>query len=151
MSSANSIGESVKNKIEDLRDHLFETLEGLRDKENPMEIERAKAVADVARVIVDSAKAENDFVKLTGSRGSGFIAPQPVDAGEIRAAIEAGGGKQARLGSGNGAGKGDRLGLIDRCPDPNCGGVIAPRTNGNGGLRDACDKCGRTVTKARSA
>lgn len=41
-----------------------------------MEIERAKAIAQVGQVIVDSAKAENDFIKLTGSTGSGFIEKQ---------------------------------------------------------------------------
>ena len=60
-------------KIEDLREHLFATLEGLRDKEAPMDIERAKAVAEVAKVIVDSAKVECDHMKLTGGDGSGFI------------------------------------------------------------------------------
>jgi hypothetical protein len=64
----------LKTKIEDLREHLFATLEDLRDKEAPMDIDRAKAVAQVASVIIDSAKAENDFIKLTGSNGSGFIA-----------------------------------------------------------------------------
>lgn len=43
-----------------------------------MEIERAKAVAQVAQVIVDSAKAENDFIRLTGSNGSGFIEGKPA-------------------------------------------------------------------------
>lgn len=63
----------MKNKIEDLRNHLFATLEDLRDKEQPLDIERAKAIAGVAQVIVDSAKAENEFIKITGSDGSGFI------------------------------------------------------------------------------
>lgn len=63
----------MKNKIEDLRNHLFATLEALRDDDKPMDIERARAVAQVAQVLVDSAKAENDFIKLTGSVGSGFI------------------------------------------------------------------------------
>jgi hypothetical protein len=63
----------MKNKIEDLRNHLFATLEGLRDTEAPLEIERAKAIATVAQVIVNSAKVENDHIKLTGSNGSGFI------------------------------------------------------------------------------
>lgn len=63
----------MKNKIDDLRDHLFATLEALRDPEKPMDIERAKTVASVAQVIVDSAKVENEFMKLTGSDGSGFI------------------------------------------------------------------------------
>lgn len=63
----------MQNKIEDLRNHLFATLEGLRDEDKPMDIERARAVAQVAQVIVDSAKVENDFIKATGSVGSGFI------------------------------------------------------------------------------
>lgn len=64
----------MKNKIEDLRNHLFATLEALQDKDEPMEIERAKAVADVAQVIVNSAKIEVDFLRATGrEQGSGFI------------------------------------------------------------------------------
>lgn len=67
----------MKNKIEDLRDHLFATLEDLRDKEKPMDIARAKAIANVAAAIVNSAKVENEYMKLTGGQGSGFIpAPQ---------------------------------------------------------------------------
>lgn len=63
-----------KNKIEDLRNHLFATLEALQDEDNPMDIERAKTIADVAQVIVNSAKIEVDFIKATGkSEGSGFI------------------------------------------------------------------------------
>lgn len=65
------------NKIEDLREHLFATLAALRDPEKPMEIDRAKAVADVAKVIVDSAKVENEHMKLTGTDGSGFIPKEP--------------------------------------------------------------------------
>ena len=66
----------MSNTIEDLRTHLFETLAALRDKANPMDIERAKAVADVSKVIVDSAKVECEHMKLTGSDGSGFIPKQ---------------------------------------------------------------------------
>ncbi len=56
-----------KNKIEDLRNHLFETLEALRDDEKPMDLDRARAVADVARVIVESAKVEVAMLEATGS------------------------------------------------------------------------------------
>ncbi len=55
-----------KNKIEDLRNHLFATLEALSDEDNPMDIYRAKVIADVANVIVNTAKAEIDFIKATG-------------------------------------------------------------------------------------
>lgn len=63
----------MKNKIEDLRNYLFATLEDLRDKENPMDIARAKAIANVAAQIVNSAKVENDYARLTGKKGTGFI------------------------------------------------------------------------------
>lgn len=63
-----------KNKITDLRDHLFATLESLRDDEKPMDVDRAKAIADVARVIVDSAKVEVQMMEATGERSAtGFI------------------------------------------------------------------------------
>jgi hypothetical protein len=66
----------MKNKIEDLRNHLFETLESLKDADKPMDLERANTIANVAKVIVDSAKAEVAFMKVTGSTGSGFIPNQ---------------------------------------------------------------------------
>lgn len=56
----------AKNKINDLRDHLFETLEALRDEDKPMDLERAQTIANVAKVIVDSAKVEVAFIKATG-------------------------------------------------------------------------------------
>lgn len=71
----------MKNKIEDLRNHLFETLESLKDPDKPMDLDRAKTIAGVAQVIVNSAKVENDFMKINGSSGSGFIplaAPTPA-------------------------------------------------------------------------
>lgn len=63
-----------KNKIQDLRDHLFETIEELRDKENPGDIKRAMAVANVAQAIIHSAKIEIDYLRVTGGTSeSGFI------------------------------------------------------------------------------
>jgi hypothetical protein len=44
------------------------------DEENPMELDRARAVAEVAQVIVNSAKIECDYLKITGSgQVTGFI------------------------------------------------------------------------------
>ena len=64
----------MKNKIEDLRNHLFSTLEALQDPDNPMAIDRAIAIANVAKVIVESAKAEVAFMQVVGdTRGTGFI------------------------------------------------------------------------------
>lgn len=74
------------SNITELREHLFATLRALRDKEAPMEIDRARAISQVAAAVIDSVRAENDFLRVTGlQRGSGFIpdggaAPAP-DAG----------------------------------------------------------------------
>ncbi|HHX4053979.1 MULTISPECIES: hypothetical protein [Burkholderia] len=61
------------NNIEALREYLFNTLQALTDKEKPMEIERAKAVAEVAQVIINSAKVEVEHLKVAGGKGTGFI------------------------------------------------------------------------------
>lgn len=64
----------AKNKMDDLRDHLFETLEALKDPDKPMELERAQTIAEVAKVLVDSAKVEVDFLKVTGAvRSTNFL------------------------------------------------------------------------------
>jgi len=63
----------MKNKIEDLRNHLFATIEALSDEEKPMDIDRAKAISDVAQTIINSAKVEVDFLNKMGGNGTGFI------------------------------------------------------------------------------
>jgi len=59
--------------MEDLRNHLFATLEGLLDRDKPLDIERAAAVAKTAQVLVNSAKVEVDYLKHIGGVGTGFI------------------------------------------------------------------------------
>ena len=120
----------MSHDIEDLREKLFAALDGLADEKKPMEIERARAIADVARVIVDSAKAEIQLLHATGARRARteFI-PLPVPdagAGQLRIAATTAGG----------------------CPT--CGGRLEPVTNGNGTIVDECRKCGRRPTPARS-
>lgn len=113
----------MSNNIEDLRARLFATLDGLADREKPMEINRAKAIADVARVIVDSAKAEIQLLHVTGRRDAAtkFI-PTPVGpaAGQRRIAGPTAGG----------------------CS--HCGGRLIPETNGGGSVIDRCTDCGRS-------
>lgn len=70
-----------KNKIEDLRNHLFETLEALRDEEKPMDLARAREIAYVASMIVQSAKVEVDFLKVTGAARSTDFLPIEEDEG----------------------------------------------------------------------
>ena len=64
--------------IDQVRQSLLDTLADLRNKEAPMDIERARAVAQVASVLVDSAKVENEYLKITGQDRSAFL-EQPND------------------------------------------------------------------------
>ena len=77
--------------IDQVRQSLLDTLADLRNKEQPMDIERAKAVAQVASVLVDTAKAvaqvasvlvdtakvENEYLKITGQDKSQFLETPP--------------------------------------------------------------------------
>jgi hypothetical protein len=61
----------AKNKLSDLRDHLFSALERIDDDQlNPEEldneIKKANAVANLSSMIIQSAKIEVDFIKVTG-------------------------------------------------------------------------------------
>lgn len=61
----------AKNKISDLRDHLFAALERIDDdtltpEQQKSEIEKAKAISAIGSVIINSAKIEVDFIKATG-------------------------------------------------------------------------------------
>lgn len=67
----------MKNTMDDLRNHLFETLEALKDEEKPMEIDRALAIANVADKLIETAKVEVQFLKVTGASDEGsFAAPK---------------------------------------------------------------------------
>ena len=70
----------MKNKIEDLRNHIFSQLELLDDEEllnNPeklkLQLQRASVVAELGSVIVESAKIEVKFLEVVGGQGTGFL------------------------------------------------------------------------------
>jgi hypothetical protein len=69
--------------MSDLRNHLFETLEALKDSEKPMEIDRAKAICSVAHQLIESAKVEVKFIETTGQDKTGqfFDESRPVTNG----------------------------------------------------------------------
>lgn len=65
----------MAHDIKELRKHLFETIEGLKDPDKPMDIDRAKAISQVAQTIIDSARVEVKFAELTGQETqSDFLA-----------------------------------------------------------------------------
>lgn len=66
----------AKNKITDLRDHLFAQLERLsddQDMKNPIkrdaEIARANAISNISKSIVETAKLEVDYMRAISAVG----------------------------------------------------------------------------------
>jgi hypothetical protein len=56
----------MKNQMTDLRNHLLAGLEALQDEDKPMDVERAKAICQVGRVVVETAKVEVAFLNVAG-------------------------------------------------------------------------------------
>ena len=59
--------------IDDLRNELFDTIKRLKSKDEPMDVARAKAVVEVASVLVDTARVEVAMLEATGEGDTGFI------------------------------------------------------------------------------
>lgn len=58
--------------IEDLRKMLFETIREVKDGKLPLD--KAKMIQELGQTLVNSAKAEVDYLKVTGRKGgTGFI------------------------------------------------------------------------------
>jgi hypothetical protein len=59
------------NTIETLRAHLFNALEGV--KQGTLDLERARAVNELAKTIVDTARVEVDYLKAIDGDQSTFM------------------------------------------------------------------------------
>jgi hypothetical protein len=76
-----SAEQAAGSTVADLRRHLFETMAALRDKANPMPVDRARAVSEVARTIIESARVEVDAARLQKRiPSSGFLAVNALPA-----------------------------------------------------------------------
>lgn len=79
-----------KNKIGDLRNLMFETIERLMDDDDEgMDVEKAQAIANVGKVIVDSAKVEVMFMKQIGAGNSEFLQNENVEQKQLDGAASA--------------------------------------------------------------
>jgi len=54
----------MKNTNTDLKNHLFALLEGLMDKEDPIDLDRAKVVVDTVQTVVNASKLDLDYARL---------------------------------------------------------------------------------------
>lgn len=57
--------------IADLRDTLFATIEAV--KSGTMDLDQARNINEVAKTIVETAKVEVDYLRVTGGGESAFI------------------------------------------------------------------------------
>lgn len=58
---------TTKNDVTELREILFDTIRKLKDKDNPMDIDRAEAINHSAQTIINTAKVEVDYIRATGA------------------------------------------------------------------------------------
>jgi hypothetical protein len=61
-----------------MRAVLMSTLKGLCSKESPMALDRARAVAEVATVLVNSARVEVDYLRATHQKRGAFFERAPA-------------------------------------------------------------------------
>jgi hypothetical protein len=60
------------NNMDTLREHLFATLEGL--KNGSIDVEKAKVMGEVSQVLINSAKLEVDYIRAkNGTGNSSFL------------------------------------------------------------------------------
>jgi hypothetical protein len=61
----------MSKNISDLRTALFEVIAGVRD--GTIDIEKAKAVNELSKTIVETAKVEVDYLRVNGGGESSFV------------------------------------------------------------------------------
>lgn len=61
----------MSKSIEDLREALFATLQGVRD--GSVDIEKARAVNELGKTLCETAKVEVDYLKASGGGESTFL------------------------------------------------------------------------------
>lgn len=54
-----------------LRAHLFEALQGV--KSGVMDLDKARAINEIGKTLIDSAKVEVDYLKASGGGESSFL------------------------------------------------------------------------------
>lgn len=71
--STNTVPEE---NLSALRAELFNTLRAV--KAGTLPLDQARAVNEIAKTLVDTAKVEVAYIAATGSGESGFIEPEPA-------------------------------------------------------------------------
>lgn len=65
----------MSNNITTLRETLFATIEGIRNK--TIDLDTARAINEVSKTVVDTARVEVDFIRATGqAEATSFLTPE---------------------------------------------------------------------------
>lgn len=73
---------TTTHTITDLHAHLFATLQGLRD--GTVSIEQAELISKVSQTLINAAKVEVEYLRVTDQRhGSGFLPSPPTTEREL--------------------------------------------------------------------
>lgn len=80
----------MKNKIEDLRNHLFLQLERLNEDDCDLEKEakRTYQLTNIANAIIDTGRAETEFIKATSEDGNDSTGFFPIAKAQRKYFIE---------------------------------------------------------------
>jgi hypothetical protein len=72
----------IKNKIQDVRNHIVAMMEDLSDAKCPPEtIQRAKAISDLAQAYTNTIKVQIDGLRVAGREAD---IPEVIDAAQLR-------------------------------------------------------------------
>lgn len=69
-----------KNKINDLRNLMMETIERLIDPDDPMDAKKAVAISQLGNVVINSAKVELQAARQFGKQNPDFF---ELNSGEV--------------------------------------------------------------------
>jgi hypothetical protein len=61
----------MSKSIEDLREILFTTLQGVKD--GTVDLDKARAINELGKTLTDTARVEVDYLRATGGGESTFI------------------------------------------------------------------------------
>lgn len=59
------------SNLQALREHMFETLKGLKD--GSIDVEKAKVMGEIGQVLINTAKVEVDFIRANNGGNSEFL------------------------------------------------------------------------------
>jgi hypothetical protein len=61
----------MSKTINDLRETLFATLQAVKD--GTMDLDKARTINEIGKTVIDTAKVEVDYLRVTGGGESSFI------------------------------------------------------------------------------